>query len=288
VLKRLSSAADPRVGAAREPLGERVARMPGYPRIKAAGGMGDLLVQVVRRVVTRPFSWRDDSIAVAASAIRRSIIPLAVSASAFSFGLAVIFFAGIVNRLGTLDRTGGAFQVGFSREVAVWVGAMIIAGVVGSAITADLGARKIRDELDALAVLGIDQVRSLVVPRVVGLVIAAPILGLITLLICQTAAYFAMLAVFPTGLTGSAYLESYWAFVYPADLFNLMAKYVVFGVFIGVVACYKGLNAAGGTEGVGRAVNECVLITFFGIWLIHTLLNLAFLSVFPDVLVLRG
>jgi phospholipid/cholesterol/gamma-HCH transport system permease protein len=272
----------------REVLEDALTRAPGYPRIKAAGGMGDLLVKVVRQALTPPFSWRDDCIAATASAIRRSIVPLAFSASAFTFGLAVIFFAGIVNRLGTLDRTGGAFQVGFSREVAVWVGGMIIAGVVGSAMTADLGARKIRDELDALAVLGVDQIRSLVVPRVVALAIAAPILGLLTLLICQASAYFAMLAVFPTGLTGSAYLESYWAFVYPADLFNFMAKYVVFGVFIGIVACYKGLNAAGGTEGVGRAVNECVLITFFGVWLIHTLMNLAFLSVFPDVLVLRG
>jgi phospholipid/cholesterol/gamma-HCH transport system permease protein len=272
----------------RDALEEAVTRVPGYPRIRAAGGMGDLLVQVVRQAVTRPFSWRDDCIAAAASAIRRSIVPLAFSASAFTFGLAVIFFAGIVNRLGTLDRTGGAFQVGFSREVAVWVGGMIIAGVVGSSMTADLGARKIRDELDALAVLGVDRIRSLVIPRVVGLVVAAPILGLMSLLICQSSAYFAMLFVFPDGLTGAAYLESYWAFVYPADIFNFLLKYVVFGAFIGIVACYKGLNAAGGTEGVGRAVNECVLITFFGVWLIHTLMNLAFLSVFPDVLVLRG
>jgi phospholipid/cholesterol/gamma-HCH transport system permease protein len=260
----------------------------GAERVKAVGGMGMLLVKVVRLAVVPPFSWRRDCVATMSTAIRRTIVPLLFSASSFSVGLAVVFFAAIVQRLGTLDRTGGAFQVGFSREISVWVGGMIIAGVAGSAITADLGARKIREELDALAVLGVDQVRSLVVPRVLGLAFAAPILGLITLLICHASSYLALKAVFPDGVTRAAFFESYWAFVYPADFANFVLKFFVFGLFIGVVACYKGLNARGGTEGVGRAVNEFVLIAFFGIWLFHTLSNLAFFSIFPDVLVLRG
>jgi phospholipid/cholesterol/gamma-HCH transport system permease protein len=260
----------------------------GTSRVQAAGGIGSLFVETVRVALRPPFSWRRDCVETMSMAIRRSTLPLLFSASAFAVGLAVVFFSGIVQRLGTLDRTGGAYQVGFSREVAVWVSGMIIAGVVGSAITADLGARKIRDELDALAVLGVHQVRSLVVPRVVGLLIVTPLLGLIGLLVCHASSYGAMLAVFPEGVSAAAYRESYWAFVYSPDLLNFVFKFAIFGAFIGVVACYKGLNAQGGTEGVGRAVNECVLITFFGIWMFHTLTNLAFFSLFPDVLVLRG
>jgi phospholipid/cholesterol/gamma-HCH transport system permease protein len=250
--------------------------------------MGDLLVRTVRVGATRPFSWWADCLEIASLAIRRSFLPLLCSAGAFSIGLVVVFFAGIVQRLGTLDRTGGAFQIGFNREIAVWVCGMVVAGVVGGAITADLGARKIRDELDALAVLGVDQVRSLVVPRVVGLAIALPILGMLSLLICQVSSYLGLIAVYSDHVTSAGFGESYWAFTYSADLWYFIAKFALFGVFIGVVSCYKGLHAEGGTEGVGRAVNECVLVTFFGIWLFHTVTNLAFLSVFPDVLALRG
>jgi phospholipid/cholesterol/gamma-HCH transport system permease protein len=270
------------------PLAAVAARIASSRRIESAGGMGHLLWQVLRAAFSRPFNWQRDCVAVTSGAIRRSIVPIAFSASAFSVGLVVVFFAGIVKRLGTLDRTGGAFQVGISREVAVWVGGMIIAGAVGSSMTADLGARKIREELDALAVLGVDQVRALVLPRIVGLTIAAPILGVLTLLIAQGSSYLALQVVFPDGVSGAGFRESYWALFYPADLYNFILKYAMFGAFIGLVACYKGLHARGGTEGVGRAVNECVLITFFGVWLIHTLMNLAFLSIFPDVLVLRG
>jgi phospholipid/cholesterol/gamma-HCH transport system permease protein len=271
-----------------KPGGALLSGVADNARVRTAAGIGALTIQVVRVGLSRPFSWRRECLDVMSVSIKRTVVPLVFSAASFSVGLAAAFIGAIVQRLGTLDRTGGVFQVGFSREVSVWVGGMIVAGVVGSAITADLGARKIRDELDAMAVLGVDQVRSLVVPRVVAVAIATPILGLITLLVCHATTYFALLAVFPEGVTSAAFLDSYWAFVYPVDLFNFILKFFVFGVLIGVVSCYKGLNAKGGTEGVGRAVNECVLITFFGIWMIHTLVNLVFFSLFPDVLSLRG
>jgi phospholipid/cholesterol/gamma-HCH transport system permease protein len=62
----------------------------------------------------------------------------------------------------------------------------------------------------------------------------------------------------------------------------------VTGVFVGVVCCYKGLSARGGAEGVGRAVNEAVLITFISLWAFGALWNSVFFALFPDVLTLRG
>jgi phospholipid/cholesterol/gamma-HCH transport system permease protein len=163
---------------------------------------------------------------------------------------------------------------------------MIFAGVAGSAITADLGARKIREELDALAVLGVDRIRSLVVPRVFAMTIAAPVLGMLALTISQAVNY----AVAPghIGFPRSVFRDSVVSNILPLDLYASILKYAIIGFFVGVVSCHKGLASKGGAEGVGRAVNQTVVIAFFGIWLINSLFNLAYLTMFPETAILRG
>jgi phospholipid/cholesterol/gamma-HCH transport system permease protein len=69
---------------------------------------------------------------------------------------------------------------------------------------------------------------------------------------------------------------------------NFVIKTACAGFLVGVVSCYKGINSSGGAEGVGRAVNEAVLISFFGVWIINILFNTTFLSLFPSVSSLRG
>ena len=89
-------------------------------------------------------------------------------------------------------------------------------------------------------------------------------------------------------MTHAAFLETFKAFVSPLDMANFVIKTAVAGFLVGVVSCYKGLRASGGAEGVGRAVNEAVLISFFGVWMINILFNTMFLSLFPQVSVLKG
>ncbi len=269
-------------------LQERLASTPGYARVATAGGMGALLVATVRTAVRPPFSWRRDLLIELSTAIRRCVIPLVLSAGFFALGLLVLYFGGVVKVLGTLDRLGGGDLIGFIREAIRWVSMMVIAGVVGSAVTADLASRKIREELDALAVLGVDQVKSLVVPRVLAMTIAMPVLSLIALGISTLIAYAAATQTYATGVTAAAFRQTFWAFAYSADAISLVVEMALVGVFVGVVACYKGINAAGSTEGVGRAVNECVLISFLGAWIVHTLFQFVVLSLFPGVLSLRG
>ncbi len=79
--------------------------------------------------------------------------------------------ANFLNLIGALDRLGGFFVVIVIRELGPLVTSIVIAGVAGTAITADLGARKVREELDALQVLGVDPVKNLVVPRFLALML---------------------------------------------------------------------------------------------------------------------
>jgi phospholipid/cholesterol/gamma-HCH transport system permease protein len=262
---------------------------PGYDRLKRAGEMGRLAVAVLRTAVTPPYWWVPECINETSIALRRCFVPALLAMTAFGVGLACDFFGGIVRLLGTADRLGGGIGIGFLREPGVWVAIMILAGVAGSSMCADLGARKIRDELDALKVLGVEEMRGLIVPRVIALTLVGPLLGTITVFVAWASTYLAVpIAFHSSTVTPAAFIETFKAFVSPLDLINFVIKLTFAGFLVGVVSCYKGINSSGGAEGVGRAVNEAVLISFFGVWMINILFNTVFLSVFPQVSILKG
>ena len=96
--------------------------------------------------------------------------------SPFGFGAPGLQAANFLSLFGALDRLGGFFILASVREFAPFVSAIIVAGVAGTAITADLGARKIREELDALQVLGVDPIKNLVVPRFLALMLITGLL----------------------------------------------------------------------------------------------------------------
>jgi phospholipid/cholesterol/gamma-HCH transport system permease protein len=256
-------------------------------RLAVAQGMADLAVRTARCAVTPPFPWVKDWLEECSTGIRRCAVPLFLSVTFFSVGLVVTTIGGILASIGTIDRLGGGIVTGFPRETAFWVTGMVFAGVVGGAITADLGARRVREELDAVRVLGVDPVRTLVVPRVLALITIAPILGIAALINAILVIYITAPMVNPS-LQPAVYLETAADFATTVDAISLLLRLLITGAFVGIVASYKGINASGGTAGVGRAVNEAVVITFFGLWAFNSLWNSVVLAAFPDGQGLRG
>ncbi len=252
----------------------------GFTRLQNAGGMGALFVKSVRHAVVPPYPWWKTAIVDASQMLQRSIVPLVVAASVFVIGFGFFVLGGITVVLGADDREGGAVIIGLLREMAIWVTGMIFAGVAGSAIAADLGARKVREELDALEVLGVDTVRTLVVPKVVAATFAMPILGLVAILGIEIVNF--ALAPDQFGFSTGVLWASTQGSLGAMDVYGALIRFVIIGAMVGVVGCYKGLTCDAGTEGVGRAVNQTIVITFFGVWMLDAFFNLAYLSLFPD------
>jgi phospholipid/cholesterol/gamma-HCH transport system permease protein len=260
---------------------------PAYESLQSMGGMGSLLVRTIGDAVRPPFTWVGDAVAEASTAFRRCLLPLFIAHAVYLIGYGIILFSQVIASLGLSEREAGAIESIWARECSTWMTAMVFAGVVGSAITADLGARKIREELEALDVMGVKQIRALVVPRVIGLTIASPVLAIVSLGFVVSLNY--VLGPGALGYSHGVYLHDVGMTVIPLDLLlPLAVKNMVIGFFVGLVACHKGLTCRRGAEGVGRAVNQTVVLTFFGIWLFNSFFNLAYLSIFPDVAVLRG
>ena len=156
---------------------------------------------------------------------------------------------------------------------------LLIAGAGGSAIAADLGARKIREELDAMMVLGIDPIQRLVVPRVLACMLVAVFLNGLVSVVGVAGGYF-FNVVLQDGTPGRLPRQLHGAGPAARPLIG-MAKALVFGLIAAIVASYKGMNAGGGPKGVGDAVNESVVITFMLLFVVNFVMSAIYFQLVP-------
>ncbi|MGH3356084.1 MAG: MlaE family ABC transporter permease [Nocardioidaceae bacterium] len=207
-----------------------------------------------------------------------TIIPAALVSIPFGAVIA-LQVGGLISQFGAQSFTGSAAVLAVIREAGPIATALLIAGAGGSAMAADLGARKIREELDAMQVLGIDPIQRLVVPRVLAAMLVAVFLnGLVS--VVGVAGGYVFNVVLQDGTPG-AYLASFTALAQLPDLWQGMAKAVMFGLIAAIVACYKGMNAKGGPKGVGDAVNEAVVVTFLLLFVVNFVMSAIYFQLVP-------
>jgi phospholipid/cholesterol/gamma-HCH transport system permease protein len=210
--------------------------------------------------------------------------PLMISTIAIDYGAPGLQAAGFLRLIGALDLLGGFFVIEVVREIAPLITAIVVAGVGGTAITADLGARKVREELDALQVLGVDPVKNLVVPRFLALMVVT---GLFDIYAILFGLFGGLLAEIVNGGSLGPFWNTLFANSSVTDLWGSVLKTTVFGAIIAIVCCYKGMSASGGAEGVGRAVNEAVVISFLGIGAFNYVFTQTLLATHPQILVIK-
>src|SRR5689334_20138831 len=252
--------------------------------INETGDMMVLTGRTLRSALRPPYPYGNEFVLQFLFAMRLCWFPMLLSTVAFGYEAPGLQAANFLSLFGALDRLGGFFVLASIREFAPFVDAIIVAGVAGTAITADLGARKIREELDALQVLGVDPVKNLVVPRFLALMLIAGLLDIYALI-------FGIFGGVVAELVYHQPLAGFWATFFTnasvTDLWGSVVKTTMFGAIIAIVCCYKGMTASGGAAGVGRAVNEAVVIAFAGIWAFNYVFTQTLLATHPEILVIR-
>src|SRR5213592_2173578 len=249
--------------------------------------VGDMMILTGKTIVSAlrpPYPYGGEFVSQFLFALRLCWLPLLISTIAISYGAPGLQAGNFLVMFGAIDRLGGFFVLTSIREFAPNVTAIILAGVAGTAITADLGARKIREELDALQVLGVDPVKNLVVPRFLSLMIVT---GLFNIYALMFGIFGGVLAT----LTFKAPLGPFFATLLTnastTDLWGSVVKTTLFGAIIAIVSCYKGMTASGGAEGVGRAVNQGVVIAFLGIFAFNYVFTQTLLATHPEISVIK-
>jgi len=162
--------------------------------------------------------------------------------------------------------------------------ALVVAGAARTGITADLGARKIREELDALQVLGVDPVKNLVVPRFLALMLVTALLDVYALLPGVLGGIFATLV---SGGGVGPFFATLLSNASPTELLFSLLKCTSFGALIAIVCCYKGMTASGGAEGVGRAVNQAIVVTLLAVGVFNFIFTQTLLATHPELSVIR-
>jgi phospholipid/cholesterol/gamma-HCH transport system permease protein len=229
-------------------------------------------------IFRRPFQFRE---LIQQAWFIASVTILPTALVSIPFGAVIALQLGTLTRqLGAQSFTGAASVLAVIREASPIVTALLIAGAGGSAICADLGARKIREEIDAMEVLGIDPIQRLVVPRVIACMLVAVLLNGLVSVVGVCGGYFFNVVI--QGGTPGAYLASFTALAQLPDLYAGEFKALVFGLIAALVASYKGLNAGGGPKGVGDAVNQSVVITFLLLFFANFVLTAIYFQIVPQ------
>ncbi len=251
---------------------------PVLAPVRQSGNFFAFCLDALRALPRRPFQVRE-LVQQAWFISSVSILPAALVSIPFGAVIA-LQLGSLVRQLGAQSFTGAASVLAVVREAGPIVTALIIAGAGGSAICADLGARKIREELDAMQVLGIDPIQRLVVPRVIASSGVAVLLNGIVSVVGVAGGYF--FNVILQGGTPGAYLASFQALGQVPDLVSGEIKALVFGAVAALVASYKGMNAKGGPKGVGDAVNQSVVITFMLLFALNFVITAIYFQVVPQ------
>src|SRR5438876_7037817 len=157
--------------------------LPVKNLLEQVGDMMILTGKTIMSALRPPYPYGGEFVNQFLFALRLCWFPLRISTIAFGYGAPGLQAGNFLILFGAIDRLGGFFVLATIREFAPFVTAIILAGVAGTAITADLGARKIREELDALQVLGVDPVKNLVVPRFLSLMVVTGLFNIYALLL---------------------------------------------------------------------------------------------------------
>ncbi|MBJ8345174.1 ABC transporter permease [Antrihabitans sp. YC2-6] len=186
---------------------------------------------------------------------------------------------GIMNQVGANSLAGAASGLGVVGQGAPMAAGLLMSGAAASAIASDLGARSIREEIDAMRVMGVDPIQRLVVPRFLAMLLIAPMLCIIIV----SAGVFAGLIISAevNNVVPGSFWQSFGAFATPTDLGFSVLKTVIFAGIVVLIASLRGLEAKGGPKGVADAVNASVVLSVFCIFMSNLLISQLQMMFFP-------
>ncbi|WP_094025669.1 ABC transporter permease [Nocardia cerradoensis] len=178
---------------------------------------------------------------------------------------------GLMNQVGASSLAGAASGLGVISQGAPMATGLLMSGAAASAVASDLGARTIREEIDAMRVMGIDPVERLVMPRFVAMIFIAPILCVIVI----AAGVFAGLTIAVTvnHVVPGSFWQSLGAFATTTDVVFAIMKALTFAALVVLVASLRGLEAKGGPRGVADAVNASVVLSVVCIFIANLVIT---------------
>ena len=215
-----------------------------------------LQIATFKAIFSRPYYFRDiveqfESIGIGSLTV--------VLLAGFFTGAVLALQTGItLDQFGARPFVGRLVSASMVKELGPVLTGLMLAGRIGSGIAAELGSMVVTDQINALRTLGTDPVRKLVVPRVLAGVLMTPVLTVIANTVGILGGW--IIAVYQLRVAGSLYWSSVIEGLYLQDAWMGLIKPFCLGFAIVTIGCHVGLRTRGGTQGVGRATTNAVVV----------------------------
>ncbi len=245
--------------------------------IRYLGELAMLAVDTVISVVVAPFRWRLLLRQIAEIGFHSQTVVIVTGMFTGAVLTAQTFFQ--FSKIGMSTAVGSVVSVALFRELGPTLTGLMVAGRAGASIAAEIGTMKVTEQIDALRALGVHPTDYLVVPRVLALLIAMPLLVMECVGMAILASYLVGTQVL--GISGPYFMNNVIKYTGARDIKMALVKGLVFAVIIALVSCYEGLNAKEGAVGVGRAPTEAIVIASLSILIVNFFLSFALNMIFP-------
>jgi phospholipid/cholesterol/gamma-HCH transport system permease protein len=222
--------------------------------------IGELLLLLWRTLEALPLAWRHrQKVYDQLFEIGNASLLMACILSLFIGGVIALQTGPLLAERGLSGYIGGLVGNAICKELAPVMMSILIAGRIGSAMAAEIGSMRVYQEIDALRTMNINPIHYLVLPRLVAISCALPVLVIFSIMVGWMGG--AVVAVYNDriGISFPAYFSNLRELVDLGKVINGLCKSLIFAVVIGVVSCHQGLNTIGGPRGIGRSVTKAVV-----------------------------
>lgn len=190
-----------------------------------------------------------------------------------SIGMVFSFqITSLLQMYGANSAIGTLVGVAIVRELAPLFTGIVIAGRIGSSITAEIGSMKVTDQINAMRAMAVNPLMYLVVPRFLSCIIMSPLLTIMSVVIGISGGL--VVSVYVKGVIFGMFIESTKDYVTPIDIAKCMLKASVFGAMVSLISCYKGINTGEGSQGVGISTTSAVVLSLLSIFIVNFILSL--------------
>ncbi|QRY45953.1 ABC transporter permease [Mycolicibacterium boenickei] len=190
-----------------------------------------------------------------------------------------IQFGVLAGQVGAESLSGAANGLVVIRQGAPLVAAILLAAAVGSAVSADLGSRTMREEIAAMEVMGVSAIQRLVVPRFAAVIVVG--IALTGLATCAGFFVGYLFNIYMQNGTPGSFVATFASFATEGDLVLALTKAIVFGAIVAVISCHKGLATSGGPAGVANSVNAAVVEAILLLMIVNVAMSQFYLLLFP-------
>ena len=238
------------------------------------GRVGLFTGDIAHGLTQRPYYW-DEIVLNATKVAYRCIVPVA----------AILFPTGMISALmglkimalfGTERMLSSLLAQGVVKELAPSLAGIMIAAQAGSAIAGEIGTMRVKEEIDALGVMAVNPIKYLVIPRLIALAFICPLISVVATASGMAGGF--LVAIVLKGQNYGVFVANLLNFVTLADIWSGLIKSSIFGLAVGLIACYYGYHVQGGAVGVGKAANNTV---------VHSIVAVAVLNYFLTVILMK-